>query len=59
MLMRQASTVGFQQTLPLISGWSSAESRSGDTPEEELNVPTEGWNMGVPIGNPCDVMAER
>jgi hypothetical protein len=36
------------------------ESRPGDALEEEdLYIPTEGLNMGVPIGNPCDVMAEK
>jgi hypothetical protein len=36
------------------------ESRFGDAPKDaELNVPTEGWKMGVPIGYPCDVIEER
>jgi hypothetical protein len=36
------------------------EFRSGDAPEdEELDVPTKGWKIGVLIGYPCDVMAER
>jgi hypothetical protein len=36
------------------------ESQSGDAPEEEEpTIPADGWEMGVPIGNPCDVMTER
>jgi hypothetical protein len=58
--MRWVSTAGFWQILPPILGYSSMESRSGDAPkDEELDVPTEGWKIGVPIGYPYDVMAER
>jgi hypothetical protein len=36
------------------------ESRSRDAPEdEELDVPTDGWKIGVPIGYLCDVMEAR
>jgi hypothetical protein len=60
MLMRPATTVGFQQTLPLISQYSSVESRQGNAPEDEkLDDPTKGWKIGVPIGYTCDVVAKR
>jgi hypothetical protein len=36
------------------------ESRSGDAlKDEELDVPTEGWKIGVPIGYPCDVIVPK
>jgi hypothetical protein len=36
------------------------ESRLVNAPEDlKLDVPTEGWKIGVPIGCPCDVVAER
>jgi hypothetical protein len=62
MLMRPATTVGFQQTLPLISQYSSVESRQGNAPEDEkLDDPTEGfgWKIGVPVGYTYDVVAKR
>jgi hypothetical protein len=36
------------------------ESRSGDAPDnEELDVPAEGWKIGVLVGYSCDIMEER